>query len=185
VRQLRSVDQKRLHREWQRRTDQRIALLLDGVQDPFNVGSIVRTSAALRVEHLYLSAHATAPTHPKVGKTAMGTERYLEWSEYERATDAVGAARDDGFRVVALELADGSSPLFELDLGGDVCIVLGNESRGLSDTTLASCDAVGYLPLLGRVGSLNVAAAAAAALSEVRRQGWQSGAPDEHDGTDA
>ncbi len=175
MKQLRSVDQKRLHREWQRRTDQRVALLLDGVQDPFNVGSIVRTAAALRVEHLYLAAHATTPKHPKVGKTAMGTERYLEWSEYDRAVDAVAAAHEDGFRVVALELADESAPLFELDLAGDVCVVLGNENKGLNDAALVSCDAVGYLPLLGRVGSLNVAAAAAAALSEVRRQGWQSG----------
>jgi tRNA (guanosine-2'-O-)-methyltransferase len=174
VKQLRGVDQKRLHREWQRRTDQRVALLLDAVQDPFNIGSIVRTAAALRVEHLYLAAHATTPNHPKVGKTAMGTERYVQWSEHERAANAVAAAHDDGFRVVALELADESVPLFELDLAGDVCVVLGNETHGLNDAALASCDAVGYLPLLGRVGSLNVAAAAAAALAEVRRQGWQS-----------
>jgi tRNA (guanosine-2'-O-)-methyltransferase len=174
VKQLRSVDQKRLHRDWQRRTDQRLALLLDAVQDPFNVGSIVRTAAALRVEHLYLAAHATAPTHPKVGKTAMGTERYLEWTEYDRVTDAIAAAREDGFRVVALELADESAPLFDLHLSGDVCVVLGNESRGLSSAALAACDDVGFLPLVGRVGSLNVAAAAAAALSEVRRQGWRS-----------
>jgi tRNA (guanosine-2'-O-)-methyltransferase len=175
VKQLRSVDQKRLHRDWQRRTDQRVGLLLDAVQDPFNVGSIVRTAAALRVEHLYLAAHATRPTHPKVGKTAMGTERYLEWTEYERLGDAVAAAHEDGFRVVALELADESTPWFDLDLAGDVCVVLGNESRGLNQASLASCDAVGYLPLVGRVGSLNVAAAAAAALSEVRRQGWRCG----------
>ncbi|HEY7105235.1 MAG TPA: TrmH family RNA methyltransferase [Acidimicrobiia bacterium] len=175
MKQLRSVDQKRLHRDWQRRTDQRVGLLLDAVQDPFNVGSIVRTAAALRVEHLYLAAHATRPTHPKVGKTAMGTERYLEWTEYERLGDAVAAAHEDGFRVVALELADESTPWFDLDLAGDVCVVLGNESRGLNQASLASCDAVGYLPLVGRVGSLNVAAAAAAALSEVRRQGWRCG----------
>ena len=165
MKQLRSVDQKRLHRAWQRRTDQRVALLLDGVQDPFNVGSIVRTAAALRVEHLYLTAHATAPEHPKVGKTALGTERYLEWTQYER-----GSPRPRGRRTPtasassALELADESVPFFELDLAGDVCMALGNESNGLNDAALACCDAVGYLPLLGRVGSLNVAAAAAVAL---------------------
>ena len=92
MKQLRSVEQKRLHRSWQRRTEQRVALLLDGVQDPFNVGSIVRTAAALRVEHLYLSANATAPTHPKVGKTALGTQRYLEWTQYERVAEAAEAA---------------------------------------------------------------------------------------------
>lgn len=174
MKQLRSVEQKRLHRSWQRRTDQRVALLLDGVQDPFNVGSIVRTAAALRVEHLYLSANATAPTHPKVGKTALGTERYLEWTQHERVAGAADAARSDGFTIVGLELADESVPFFELDLSGDVCIALGNETNGLNDAALACCDAVGYIPQLGRVGSLNVAAATAVALYETRRQGWQT-----------
>ena len=112
---LRSVDLKRLHRSWQRRTDQRLALLLDGVQDPFNIGGIVRTAASMRVEHLYLCAHTTLPTHPKVGKTSKGTERYLDWSVHELATDGVTAAREDGLRVVALELTEGAAPVFDVD----------------------------------------------------------------------
>jgi len=173
VKQLKSVELKRLHRSWQRRTEQRLAVLLDGVQDPFNVGGIVRSAAALRAEHLYLSANATAPTHQKVGKTAMGTERYLEWTHYDSIRDAADAARSDGFAVVGLELADESVPFFELELAGDVCVALGNESNGLSTTALACCDAVGYIPQLGRVGSLNVAAAATVAMYEIRRQAWQ------------
>ena len=172
--QLRSVDLKRLHRSWQRRTDQRVALLLDGVRDPFNVGGIVRTAASMRVEHLYLCANATSPRHPKVGKTSKGTERYLQWSEHERTIDGIATARDDGLRVVALELSGEAAPLFEVDLSGDVCLVVGNESHGASEETLQACDAVGYVPLLGRVGSLNVAAATAVALYEIRRQGWQA-----------
>jgi tRNA (guanosine-2'-O-)-methyltransferase len=172
VKQLRSVDLKRLHRDWQRRTAQRVALLLDGVQDPFNIGGIVRTAAALRVEHLYLCASTTLPTHPKVGKTSKGTERYLDWSEHEHAAAGVRVAHDDGFRVVGLELTDESSPLFELELHDDVCLVIGNESNGLRADTLALCDAVGFVPLLGRVGSLNVGTATAIAMYEVRRQSW-------------
>ena len=172
---LRSVDLKRLHRSWQRRTDQRVALLLDGVQDPFNIGGIVRTAASLRVEHLYLCAHATLPTHPKVGKTSKGTERYLEWSVHESATDGVAAARDDGLRVVALELTEDAPPVFDVALDDDVCIVVGNESNGTSAAVLQACDAVAYLPLLGKVGSLNVATATAIALYEARRQGWSRG----------
>jgi tRNA (guanosine-2'-O-)-methyltransferase len=172
MKQLKSVEQKRLHRSWQRRTDQRVALLLVGVQDPFNIGSIVRTAAALRVEHLYLCAHSTTPDHPKVGKTALGTERYLEWSTYDRVSDGADAARVQGFRVVGLELTDESVPLFELDLASDVCLAIGNESNGLNAESLECCDAVGYIPQLGRVGSLNVATATAVALYEVRRQGW-------------
>jgi tRNA (guanosine-2'-O-)-methyltransferase len=177
MKQLRSVDLKRLHRSWQHRTQQRVALLLHGVQDPFNIGSIVRTAAAFRVQHLYLAAHATAPTHPKVGKTAMGTERYLEWTSYETTDDVVAAVRDDGFMLVALELTDEAVPFFELDVGGDVCIALGHESNGITLDLLSRCDAVGFVPQLGRVGSLNVAAAAAVALYEVRRQGWSVTSP--------
>jgi tRNA (guanosine-2'-O-)-methyltransferase len=172
VSQLRSVDLKRLHRSWQRRTDQRVALLLDGVQDPFNIGGIVRTAASMRVEHLYLCGHATSPRHPKVGKTSKGTERYLDWSVHESATDGIAAARADGFRMVALELTDSAAPLFDVDVGGDVCIVVGNESNGAGADALAACDAIGYVPLLGRVGSLNVATATAIALYEARRQSW-------------
>ncbi len=74
--------------------------------------------------------------------------------------------------MVAIELADGSVPLHELDLPTDVCLVLGHEDHGISQATLAASDAVAYLPQLGRVGSLNVATAAAIACYEVRRQAW-------------
>ena len=80
--QLDGTGMKRLHREWRRRTDGRLALVLDGVGNPFNVGAIVRTAAAERVDHLYLGS-ATAPDHDKVNKTALGTARYLTWTEFD------------------------------------------------------------------------------------------------------
>jgi tRNA (guanosine-2'-O-)-methyltransferase len=74
--------------------------------------------------------------------------------------------------VVALELADGATALHQLPLTGDVCLVVGHEDRGLSPATLDTCDAVGFVPQLGKIGSLNVATAAAIALYEARRQHW-------------
>jgi tRNA (guanosine-2'-O-)-methyltransferase len=176
VKPLRDTDVKRLNREWRRRTEGRVALLLDGVQNPFNVGTIVRTAAAMRVEHLYLSA-ATAPSHPKVGKTALGSERYLTWSDHPTIVDALGALRDDGFAVVGVELAAGAVPLVEARLGDAVCFALGHEDRGLSAACLAACDEVAYIPQLGRVGSLNVAQAAAIAVYEARRREWAGARP--------
>ena len=172
------TDLKRLHRAWQRRTPGRVALLLENVQSPWNVGSISRTAAALRVEHLYLAGSSLAPSHPKAGKTAMGTERYLEWTRHPDAEDAVGAARGDGYTLVGLELATGAVPLFELALGSDaeVCLALGHEDHGLTPACLARCERVAFIPQLGRVGSLNVAVAAAIALYEVRRRQWAAGA---------
>jgi len=190
VRQLDGTGLKRLHRAWRRRTAGRLALVLDAVQTPVNVGSIARAAAAWRVEHLWLAAGSAPPTAPGARKTALGTERYLTWSVADRGEDAVAEARAQGYLVVGLELADGAVPLHELDLAGrDVCLVLGHEDRGLAPATLAACDRVAFLPLLGRVGSLNVAQAAAAALYEVRRQAWTAAVgtalPDDGDPDDA
>ncbi len=172
MKQLGPTDLKRLHREWHRRTEGRVALLLDGVESPFNIGGIVRTAAAFKIEHLYLAGNTLSPAHSKTGKTAMGTERYLTWTVFERGSDAADAARADGFRVVGLELAAGAVPLHDLDAGPDVCIAVGHEDHGLSPATLAACDIVGFIPQLGRVGSLNVATATAIAIYEFRRRGW-------------
>jgi len=172
VRQLGPTDLKRLHREWNRRSNLRLALLLDGVSSPFNVGALARSAAALRVGHLYLASGATAPSHAKAGRTALGSERYLTWSVFERGPEAVAAARAEGYRVVGLELAEGAVPLHQLGHPSDTCLAVGHEDHGLGAATLASCDAVAFIPLLGRVGSLNVATAAAIALYELRRQDW-------------
>jgi tRNA (guanosine-2'-O-)-methyltransferase len=174
MRQLGPTDLKRLHREWNRRSSGRLALLLDGVASPWNVGAITRTAAAYRVEHVYVASGGMTPGHPKAGKTALGTDRYLTWSTHDKGPDAVEAARAAGLKVVGLELADGATPLHLLDAGADICLAVGHEDHGLTPATLAACDAVAFLPLLGRVGSLNVATATAIALYELRRQGWGS-----------
>jgi tRNA (guanosine-2'-O-)-methyltransferase len=163
---------KRLHREWRHRTEGRLALILDSVQGPFNVGSILRTAAAYRVEHVWLAGATATPRLPSVQKTALGTDRYLTFSTVERAVDAVADARDQGLHVVAVELAYEARPLHEVGLGGAVCFVIGNEDHGVSAAALRACDRVAYLPQLGKVGSLNVAVAASLALYEARRQEW-------------
>lgn len=172
--QLRSTDLKRLHRGWRRQTDGRVAMLLENVQTPFNVGSILRTAAAMRVDHIWL-AGATAPTtHDKTRKTALGADKYLEFSTVENPIEAVRQAKAAGYLVVAIELASGAVALHEADLDRDVCLVLGHEDRGVSAPTLAACDQVAFIPQLGRIGSLNVATAAAVAIYEARRRSWTS-----------
>jgi len=174
VKQLDGTNMKRLHREWRRRTTGRVALLLDNVQIPVNVGSIVRAAAAYRVEHLWLVGATAAPGHPGARKTALGSERFLTWTQTADAASALAEAREDGYRIVGLELADGARPLFEVDLREPVCLAVGHEDRGLSPATLGACDDVGFIPQLGRVGSLNVATATAVALYEARRQEWMT-----------
>lgn len=172
MKQLGPTDLKRLHRTWHRRTERRVSLLLDSVESPFNVGAIARTAASFRVDHLYLAGTALSPAHAKAGKTAMGTERYLAWSVFDRTIEAADAARADGYVVIGLELADAAVPLHQLDVGPSACIAVGHEDRGLSAAALAACDLIAFIPQLGRVGSLNVATATAIALYELRRREW-------------
>lgn len=172
-RTLGSTELKRLHRDRRRSTEGRVGLLLDGVQNPFNVGSILRSAAAFSVDHLWLVG-APSPSDAKVQKTALGSQRFCTWTFHDTSSDAVGAARKAGYRVVGVELAEGALPLHELDLAGDICLAVGHEDRGLSKELLGDCDAVGYIPQLGRIGSLNVATATAIACYEVRRTAWST-----------
>ncbi|WP_327091982.1 TrmH family RNA methyltransferase [Nonomuraea sp. NBC_01738] len=171
-RQLRPTDVKRLNRTWRRGTEHRIALILESVTGPFNVGSIFRTGAAFGVDTIWLAGNATPPTNPKAGKTALGTDRLVTWHQPVPALDAVKAAKDAGFTVIAVELTDDAQPIFRTDLDRDVCLVLGSEDHGCSPAVLEAADATCYIPQVGRVGSFNVAVAAAMAMSEARRQEW-------------
>ena len=163
---------KRLHRDWRRRREPEVALLLDSVQTPYNVGAILRTAAAYRVAHLWLAGATAPPTHSKTAKTALGTGRYLTWTVCVDVSDAIDGIRAAGYGLVGVELADEAVPIHEVRLPEKACLALGHEERGLSATTLAACDAVAFIPQRGRVGSLNVATAAGIALYELNRRGW-------------
>ncbi len=167
---LSPTDLKRLHRGWRRSTDLRLALVLDGVQNPYNVGSLLRSAAAYNAETVWLVAPTPDPDHPGVAKTALGCHRLLQCRRAPTGPDAVRAAQASGFTTVAIELTAEAAPLFGVELSSSVCFVLGHEDRGVQRETLAAVDHVAFLPQLGKVGSLNVAQAGTVALYEALRQ---------------
>ncbi len=172
MRNLDDTGLKRLHREWRRRSEPEVALLLDSVQTPYNVGAILRTAAAYRVSHLWMAGATSPPTHAKVAKTALGTGRYLTWTICEEVGEALADIASAGYGLVGVELADGAVPIHEATFPERTCLALGHEDRGLSSTVLERCDAVTFIPQLGRVGSLNVGTAAGIALYELNRRRW-------------
>jgi tRNA (guanosine-2'-O-)-methyltransferase len=174
-RPLGPTDVKRLNRSWRQLTQARVGLLLDSVSQPFNVGSIIRTAAAFGVERIWLCGDTAPPEHPQARRTALGTGRLVTFEREPGAGPAASAAASAGLTVIAIELARDAVPLHEAPLGGDVCLAVGHEDRGCSPALLAAADTIAYIPQLGRVGSLNVAAAVAIALAEARRREWQRG----------
>jgi tRNA (guanosine-2'-O-)-methyltransferase len=164
-----------MNRDWKRRTEGRLALIMDSVAQPFNLGSVVRTAAAFGAEKLWLCGNTPDLTLPAVGKTALGTDKYLTVVREHSPVAAVKAAAEEGYRTVAVELASGAQPLFEAPLDGDICLVIGNEDHGCTAATLAAVHAVAYIPQPSRVGSLNASIAAGILMAEVRRREWAPG----------
>ncbi len=171
---LSPTDLKRLHRGWRKKTDRKIGLVLDGVQQPFNVGSILRSAAAYGVTDIWLVPPTADPKDKKVQITAKGCDRFLQIQTAASGPSAVESARAAGYRIVAIELTADATPLFDLeDSNEPLALIVGHEERGVHKDTLAAADNTAFLPLVGNVGSLNVGHTATAALAEVRRQGWQ------------
>lgn len=141
-------------------------VMLEDLQDPGNLGSILRTCAAAGIQHVLLSAGSAHAWSPRVLRAGMGAHFAL--AIYEQASLETAAKAFRG-RLIATR-QDASQPVFAADLKGRVAFVFGNEGAGISPGLLGSADAVVSIPMPGRAESLNVAAATAVCLFERLRQ---------------
>jgi tRNA (guanosine-2'-O-)-methyltransferase len=145
----------------------RLGLLVASVTQPFNVGTIVQSAAAFGVEQIWFSGNASLPDHPNAVKAAAGADRLVSWQYAGTAAEAAVAVREAGFKLIALELASNSVPIYDLTPEDDICLVIGAEDHGCPPVLLAAADSAVYIPQVGRVGSLNVAVATSIALAEI------------------
>jgi RNA methyltransferase, TrmH family len=146
--------------------DMDACVVLEDVQDPGNLGSILRTCAAAGVAHVLLSAGSVHAWSPRVLRAGMGAHFAL--AIYEQV-DLPGAAR--AFRGTRVATRQGATQsIFGIDLKGKVAFFFGNEGAGLSRELMDAADTVVSVPMPGPVESLNVAAAAAICLFERVRQ---------------
>ena len=143
---------------------------VDSVTDPGNLGAILRSCEGAGVDGVVLPRHRAAHVTPTVAKAAAGAIEYLDIAIVGGLPNALAQMRDAGVWVVGLDDSADRS-LFDLaDLASEpVCLVLGAEGSGLSRLVRQRCDELVQIPMRGRVGSLNVSAAAALAVYEVVR----------------
>jgi 23S rRNA (guanosine2251-2'-O)-methyltransferase len=143
---------------------------LDGVTDPGNLGAVLRSAECAGATGVVLPRHRAVHVTPAATKAAAGAIEHLPLAIAGGLPSAIARLRDAGVHVVGL---DGAAPATLYDLvGGDgpVCLVLGAEGRGLSRLVRERCDQVVAIPMRGRLGSLNVSAAAALACFEIARR---------------
>jgi 23S rRNA (guanosine2251-2'-O)-methyltransferase len=142
----------------------------DGVTDPGNLGAALRSAEGAGASGIVLPRHRSVHITPTVAKSAAGAIEHLPMAVVGGLPTAIARLRELGVWVIGLD-AVAEHTLHELPLGdGPVALILGAEGRGLSRLVGQRCDAVARIPLQGRLASLNVAAAAAIACFEVRRQ---------------
>jgi RNA methyltransferase, TrmH family len=146
-------------------------VMLEDVQDPGNLGSILRSAAAAGIEEIYLSRGSVHAWSPRVLRAGMGAHFALRIYE---AVDLADLVKGYGGRVLAATRS-GGTPLFEADLHGRVALLFGNEGAGLSGKLESAADQIVHIPMPGIAESLNVAAAAAVCLFERVRQECVSG----------
>ena len=144
--------------------------ILDNLRSAHNVGSIFRTCDGAGAAHLAICGYSPIPPHRHLAKTALGSVDVVPWTHFETIEEAITDARGRGAQVLGLEFTPGSVPLNEIALSFPVALVAGNEKDGLSDETLALCDARVHLPMLGHKNSLNVSVAFGIALYETLRR---------------
>ena len=142
-------------------------IVLDAVQDPGNLGTILRTAAAAGIETAWLTPGCAQAWSPRVLRAGMGAHFRLKVREQ---VDALGALADYPGRVLATGLTYSARPLYALDLDGPVAWLFGAEGQGVSPFLLARADQIVTIPMADGIESLNVGAAAAVCLFEQMRQ---------------
>jgi 23S rRNA (guanosine2251-2'-O)-methyltransferase len=144
-----------------------LIVALDQVQDPQNLGSICRTAECTGASGVVIPERRAAEVTPAVCKASAGAVEHLRIARVRNIADFLGHARGAGCWCYGAS-AEGASMTYEQpDYSGGVVLVLGSEGRGLRPRVAGACDALVSLPLLGRVGSLGVSAAASALLYEI------------------
>lgn len=148
--------------------DTRLVIILDGVEDPHNLGSILRSAECMGAAGVVIGKHRAVQVNETVVKTSCGATEYVKVARVTNINDAIRALKDKFFKVYTMDM-DGA-PIQESDLKGDVCLVLGSEGSGVSALTKKLSDASVSIPMKGEIASMNVSVAAGIGMYEYVRQ---------------
>jgi 23S rRNA (guanosine2251-2'-O)-methyltransferase len=144
-------------------------LVLDGVQDPHNLGACLRSAAAAGVDAVILPRDRSAPLNATARKVACGAAEAVPVVRVTNLARALRLIKDSGIWIYGAAGEAGSS-IYDTDLSGPLALVLGGEGKGLRRLTREHCDALAAIPLAGPVSSLNVSVATGICLFEALRQ---------------
>ena len=143
-------------------------LVLDGIEDPHNLGSIIRVCECLGIHGVIIGKNRACQVNETVLKTSAGATNYVKIARVTNINDAIKELQKRGVWVFACEL--GGNNIKDTDFTGAVAIVMGSEGKGVSALTKKLCDGVFTIDMVGKVNSLNVSVATGIAVYEAFNQ---------------
>ncbi|MBE5758342.1 MAG: 23S rRNA (guanosine(2251)-2'-O)-methyltransferase RlmB [Clostridiales bacterium] len=143
-------------------------LILDGVEDPHNFGSIIRVAECLGVDGIIISKNRACPVNDTVAKVSAGAIEHMKIAKVTNINTEIERLKEKNIWVYACEL--GGEDLDNAKLNGNIAIVMGSEGKGVSQLTKKICDGVVSMQMYGKVNSLNVSVATGIVLYEVVRK---------------
>ena len=146
-----------------------LLVILDGIEDPHNLGAVLRSAEAAGADGVFLPQHRSAALSPAVVTASAGAASHIKLARVPNIVQLIESLKKRGYWVAGLDAA-GSASLWEIDLTVPTALVLGSEGSGLHRLVKERCDFVVSLPIRGAVSSYNISVAAGMALYEALRQ---------------
>lgn len=145
-----------------------LVMVLDNIRSLHNVGSVLRTADAFRIESVYMCGITATPPSAEIHKTALGAEDSVSWHYCADTLDCVKNLQAEGYVVLAVEQVEGSLQLgsFHFDPGKRYALVMGNEVKGVRQDVVDACDQALEIPQFGTKHSLNVSVTAGIVIWE-------------------
>jgi 23S rRNA (guanosine2251-2'-O)-methyltransferase len=145
-------------------------LLLDHIQDPQNLGALLRTADSAGADAVVLPKRRAVGVTPAAVRASSGAAEHVKTALVANLGEVIRRLKESGFRVVGLDAAPGARLYHEADLAGPLALVVGSEGEGLQPMVRGLCDFLVRIPQLGRVASMNASAAGAVVMFEAVRQ---------------
>jgi 23S rRNA (guanosine2251-2'-O)-methyltransferase len=150
-------------------SDKPLIVVLDGVEDPHNLGAVIRTADACGVSGVVVPERHSAPLSATVVKASAGALAHMPVVRVKNLVNAIDEMKERGVWVVGVDTT-ATQEWTNFDYKGSIAVVLGGEHRGVRRLVREHCDALVRLPMLGKIASLNISVAAGVVLYEVVRQ---------------
>jgi len=151
------------------RSEPPFVIVCDEISDPHNLGAVIRTAEAAGVHGVIIPKRRSAGVTSIVDKTSAGAVEHMAVARVSNLSAALKELKDAGVWIYGTA-AEAVSPLWQTDLKGPICIVIGSEGDGISRLIRENCDFLVSIPMRGKVSSLNASAAAAVLIYEALRQ---------------